>query len=148
MCECTIDQYSMTTLPLCTHLQHLYDGSRVRDTSTNYIHLTGICDQRTRSLVHAHVHVQSYDSSNMAQVAAPPTLPNKPPNLKVGDELNRGAWGAVYNGELEGRPVAVKRIHELLHQGRSEEERRKLFEDLREECKKLQTLSHPHVVSK
>ena len=95
-----------------------------------------------------HVHVQSYDSSNMAQVATPPTLPNKPANLEVGDELNRGAWGAVYNGELEGRPVAVKRIHELLHQGRSEEERRKLFEDFREECKKLQTLSHPHVVSK
>ena len=28
-----------------------------------------------------HVHVQSYDSSNMAQVAPPPTLPNKPANL-------------------------------------------------------------------
>ena len=84
----------------------------------------------------------------MAQVAPPPTLPSKPPNLKVGDELNRGAWGAVYNGELEGRPVAVKRIHELLHQGSSGEERRKLFEDFREECKKLQALSHPHVVGK
>ena len=84
----------------------------------------------------------------MAQVAAPPTLPNKPANLKVGDKLNRGAWGAVYNGELEGRPVAVKRIHELLHQGRSEEERRKVFEDFREECEKLQALSHPHVVGK
>ena len=95
-----------------------------------------------------HVHVQSCDPSNMAQVAAPPTLPNKPANLKVGDELNRGAWGAVYNGELEGHPVAVKRIHELLHQGRSEEERRKVFEDFREECEKLQALSHPHVVGK
>ena len=78
----------------------------------------------------------------------PTTLPNKLANLKVRSELNRGAWGAVYNGELEGRPVAVKRIHELLHQGRSEEERRKVFEDFREEYKYLQTLSHPHIVGK
>ena len=71
---------------------------------------------------------------------------DKPRNLEIGAELNRGAWGAVYNGQLEGRPVAVKRIHELLHQGGEEEERRKLFEDFREECKKVQSLSHPHVV--
>ena len=89
------------------------------------------------------------DSCNMAQVAAPHALPNnKPPNLQVGDELNSGAWGAVYNGELEGHPVAVRRIHKLLHQGRSEEERRKVFEDFREECEKLQAMSHPHVVGK
>ena len=74
------------------------------------------------------------------------TFPDKPRNLTIGAELNRGAWGAVYNGELEGSPVAVKRIHELLHQEGGEEERRKLFADFREECKKLQSLSHPHVV--
>ena len=84
----------------------------------------------------------------MAQIGAPPTLPNKPPNLRVGDELNRGAWGGVYNGKLERRPVAVKRIHELLHQGHDEEELRKEFEDFREECEKLQALSHPHVFGK
>ena len=86
----------------------------------------------------------------MAQKPTPPrlTFPEKPPNLKIGDELNRGAWGIVYNGDLEGRPVAVKRIHELLHQGGGEEERRKLFADFQEECKKLQSLSHPHVVGK
>ena len=84
----------------------------------------------------------------MAQVASPPTLLNKPANLKVGDELNRGAWGAVYSGKLERRPVAVKRIHELLHQGGGEEELRKVFEDFREECEKLQALSHPYVVGK
>ena len=82
----------------------------------------------------------------MAQKPAPPTLADKPKNLKIGDELNRGAWGVVYNGDLDGRAVAVKRIHELLHQGGGEEERRKLFEDFREECKNLQSLSHPHVV--
>ena len=84
----------------------------------------------------------------MAQKQTPLTFPDKPRNLKIGDELNRGAWGAVYNGELEGRPVAVKKIHELLHQGRTEEERRKVLGDFREECKKLQALSHPHVVGK
>ena len=92
----------------------------------------------------------------MAQKPAPPTLPkpalrtfpSKPQNLTIRDELNRGAWGVVYNGDLEGRPVAVKKIHELLHQGGGEGERRKLFEDFREECKKLQSLNHPHVVGK
>ena len=89
----------------------------------------------------------------MTQKRTPPfvsplTFPDKPRNLKIGDELNRGAWGAVYCGDLEGRSVAVKRVHELLHQGGGEKERRKLFEDFREECKKLQSLSHPHVVGK
>ena len=76
------------------------------------------------------------------------TFPDKPRKLEIGAELNRGTWGAVYSGQLEGRPVAVKTIHELLHQGGEEEERRKLFEDFREECKNLQSLSHPHVVGK
>ena len=84
----------------------------------------------------------------MAQRHAPLTFPDRPRNLKIGYELNRGAWGVVYNGELEGRPVAVKIIHELLRQGCSEEERRKVFGDFREECKKLHALSHPHVVGK
>ena len=84
----------------------------------------------------------------MAQKYATLTFPDKPRNLKIGAELNRGAWGAVFRGDLEGRPVAVKRIHELLHLGGGEEERRKLFEDFREECKRLQSLSHPHVVGK
>ena len=74
------------------------------------------------------------------------TFPDKPRNLKIGAELNRGAWGAVYNGELEGRPVAVKTIHELLRQGGVDKERIKLFEDFRGECKKLQALSHPHAI--
>ena len=84
----------------------------------------------------------------MAQRYATLTFPNWPSDLKIGDVLGRGAWGIVHNGELEGRPVAVKRIHELLHQGRSEEERRKVLGDFREECKKLQAMRHPHVVSK
>ena len=86
----------------------------------------------------------------MARKSTPLTFgfPKKPPNLKIGAELNRGAWGIVYNGDLAGRPVAVKRIHELLQQGVGEEERRKLFEDFQEESKRLQALNHPHIVGK
>ena len=84
----------------------------------------------------------------MAQRHLPLTFPDRPKNLKIGNELDRGGWGAVYNGELEGRPVAVKKIHELLHKGRSEEERRKVLGDFQEECRKLQAFSHPHVVGK
>ena len=83
----------------------------------------------------------------MAQTPTSLTFPDKPRNLKIGNELNRGAWGTVYNGELEGHPVAVKRIHELL-QGGGDEERRKLFANFQEECQKLHSLSHPHVVGK
>ena len=84
----------------------------------------------------------------MAQKPAPPTFPKKPPSLKIAGELDRGAWGVVYNGDLDGRAVAVKGIHELLQKLDDEEERRKVFETFREECKKLQALSHPHVVGK
>ena len=84
----------------------------------------------------------------MAQQSFLPYFPKKPRNLKIGAELNRGAWGAVYNGNLERQAVAVKRIHELLHQEVGEKDRRKLFQDFAEECKRLQALSHPHVVGK
>ena len=38
----------------------------------------------------------------------------KPPSLKIREEICRGAYGSVHFGELDGRPVAVKRIHRLL----------------------------------
>lgn len=84
----------------------------------------------------------------MAQKSDPDTFPGMPPNLIIGAVINKGAWGVVYNGDLGGRPVAVKRIHELLLQSVGEQERRKLFDDFWEEGKKLQTLNHPHVVGK
>ena len=81
----------------------------------------------------------------MAQKIALPTFPK---NFKIGAELNRGAWGTMYNGDLEERSIAVKRIHALLHQGGEEENRRKLFVDFRDECRKRQALNHPHIVGK
>ena len=41
-------------------------------------------------------------------------LPSVPPSLKIGDEIDRGAWGAVLEGELNCKPVAVKKLHQLL----------------------------------
>ena len=80
-------------------------------------------------------------------MASPSVLPANPPNLRVGAEINRGAWGVVYEGDLDGRPVAVKNIHELLRQvGKEELER--LLGNFREECARLQALVHPHIVGK
>ena len=41
-------------------------------------------------------------------------LPLVPPNLKIGHEIDRGAWGAVHQGQFEGTLVAVKKIHDAL----------------------------------
>lgn len=84
----------------------------------------------------------------MAKTSVAPTLPNKQSNLKIRNERNSGAWGVVYNRTMDRRTVAVKKIHELLQYGVKEEERRKVFNDFREECKRLQALSHPHVVGR
>ena len=63
----------------------------------------------------------------LGTILGPTTFPNKPQNLMIRSELNRGALGIVYNGDLEGRPVAVKRIHELLPQ--------KVFESFPEDAR-------------
>ena len=74
-------------------------------------------------------------------------FPDKPFNLTVGSEINRGGWGVVYEGDLDGRPVAVKNIHELLRQV-GKEELGCLLGSFREECARLQGLKHPHIVGK
>ena len=85
----------------------------------------------------------------MVQIAAPPTLPNKLANLKVGDELIRGALGRHVQRRAGRTPCRCEENSRAASAGKgSEEEPRKVFEDIREECEKLQTLSHPHVVSK
>ena len=84
----------------------------------------------------------------MAQKLPLRAFPDKPRGLTIGAELNRGAWGIVYEGEWERCPVAVKGIHRLLQQEGGRKMRKKLFEDFQEECMRLQKLSHPHVVGK
>ena len=68
-------------------------------------------------------------------------LPKCPVNLKLSSkELGRGAYGAVREGEFNGRPVAVKTVHSEIAQG-------KPLEDFIRECQLLASLEdHPNIV--
>ena len=69
-----------------------------------------------------------------------------PPSLRIGSEINRGDYSTVHEGELDGRPVAVKKIHRLLEAASGQRdtwERVVLFE---KECRVLERLKHPHIV--
>ena len=68
-------------------------------------------------------------------------LPKCPVTLKLSSkELGRGAYGAVREGEFNGRPVAVKTIHREIAQGKS-------LEDFIRECQLLASLEdHPNIV--
>ena len=72
------------------------------------------------------------------------SFPPKPPSLEIGKELSRGAYGAVHSGRLDGRDVAVKRIHLLLETVNRDKE--KMLGDFRHECDLLKRVDHPHVV--
>ena len=71
----------------------------------------------------------------------------KPPSLTIGAEINRGAYGTVHSGLLNGKPVAVKRIHILLLDAAKQQgDFDKMFSDFQRECQLLEHLEHPHVV--
>ena len=69
----------------------------------------------------------------------------KPSSLEVGKELSRGAYGTVYSGRLDGKEVAVKRIHRLVQTVKQKD-----LEEMRcnfhRECELLERVDHPHVV--
>ena len=71
-----------------------------------------------------------------------------PPSLRIGSEINRGAYGTVHEGELDGRPVAVKKIHRLLLEAASGEKDtwERVVRDFEKECRLLEGLKHPHIV--
>lgn len=71
-------------------------------------------------------------------------LPIVPPKLKIGREIDRGAWGAVHEGELNGELVAVKKVHQLLKDSKDGGNAVHRFFD---ECERLHDLDHPHVIS-
>ena len=53
----------------------------------------------------------------------------------------------MHCGELDGRPVAVKRIHRLLLEAAREQgDFEQVMTDFKRECQLLETLDHPHVV--
>ena len=71
-------------------------------------------------------------------------LPIPPTNFKIGGEINRGAWGNVYEGQLDGESVAVKAIHHMLMDVEGGDITVRNFID---ECERLKGLDHPHVIS-
>ena len=71
----------------------------------------------------------------------------KPPSLTVGKELSRGAYGAVHSGLLDGKEVAVKRVHGVLLEAAKEQGvLETMLGDFRRECRLLERVNHPHVV--
>ena len=68
----------------------------------------------------------------------------KSPSLEIGKELSRGAYGAVHSGRLDGREVAVKRIHLLVETVNRDKE--EILDGFRRECELLKRVDHPHVV--
>ena len=71
-----------------------------------------------------------------------------PPSLRIGSEINRGAYSTVHEGELDGRPVAVKKIHRLLLEAASGQKDtwERVVRDFEKECRLLEGLKHPHIV--
>ena len=71
----------------------------------------------------------------------------KPPSLEIGKELNRGAYGAVHSGRLDGKEVAVKRIHGLLLEAaKGQCGLDAIVGDFLRECELLERVDHPQVV--
>ena len=71
----------------------------------------------------------------------------KPLSLAIGRELCRGAYGTVHSGRLNGKEVAVKRIHGLLLEAANEQgDLEKILGDFQHECQLLERVDHPHVV--
>ena len=68
--------------------------------------------------------------------------------IKVGNEIGRGAYGTVHEGVYEGKPVAVKKIHQiLLGYARNDPEAfQRISYEFERECELLKTLVFPNVV--
>ena len=71
-----------------------------------------------------------------------------PDPLEIGDEISRGAYGTVHRGTLGTRPVAIKKIHQLLLDCAKQrrEELEGLQKRFRDECEILKTAKHENVV--
>ena len=67
-----------------------------------------------------------------------------PPNLKICGLIDRGAYGTVHEGELDGESVAVKNIHVKLKDDEGGDNTVRTFFD---ECERLRTINHDHVIS-
>ena len=90
----------------------------------------------------AKVHNNPPTPLPVANIFAP-----KPPGLTIGKEINRGAWGTVFEGDLDGQPVAVKKIHNALLEGAGAEgTTESVLEGFHRECVLLEKVDHRNVV--
>ena len=71
-------------------------------------------------------------------------FPPKPDTLTIGREINRCAWGTVYEGELNNQTVTVKKVHKLLLGGEGTDE--SLIRSFHRECQLLEKANHPNIV--
>ena len=82
-------------------------------------------------------------ASQTREMAALAKLRDPDTKLTIGGEISRGAWCVVHEGELNGKPVAVKRIHSiLLEVGDVERISHAMFQS----APLLKQLAHPHIV--
>ena len=73
-------------------------------------------------------------------------FPPKPPLLKVGKEINRGAYGTVYEGEINGKHVAVKKLHRVLLESSLQQGATTILDNFKKECALLEKADNVHVV--
>ena len=73
-------------------------------------------------------------------------FPPKPPILKIGKEINRGAYGTVYEGEMNENPVAVKKIHRVLLETSLQQGATTILDSFKNECALLEKADNVHVV--
>ena len=76
------------------------------------------------------------------------SLPRVPDNLRFGEEISRGAYGAVFAGLLGAKPVAIKKIHQLLldYASQTKESLEATLSSFRRECELMEAARDPHIV--
>ena len=100
-----------------------------------------------------HKNTYNYSVSNprsvscvLAIMSFSKYLARKPSSLKIGKEISRGGNGAIYEGELGGRPVAVKKIHGILLEAVQDGQGDGVLTSFRSECTRLENIVHPLIV--
>ena len=72
----------------------------------------------------------------------------RPDALTVGEVISRGAYGVVHRGRLGARPVAVKKVHDLLLDCARErkEDLEATLKSFHDECEIMKVAKHSNVV--